>query len=154
MCKDNNIMLMAMFREVRNTFYNGYAEKGEFAVIGGKIAVSGYFPENSYALLDGAAGAMAAKVHKDGELGYIETGLPDGNYTGSIYRLKVPPDFVQLATEIDGYIKANGSRNLVSERFGEYSYTARETVGWEAVFRKSLDRYRKMGDGLLEELNG
>ena len=76
----------------------------------------------------------------------------DGRFTGTLYLLDPPEDFLSLADEIKEYRKNNPQTGIVSESFGGYSYSlhsggaANAPSGWREVFRSRLNKYRKMFD--------
>jgi hypothetical protein len=75
-------------------------------------------------------------------------------FTGTVYPLKVPPDFVLLATEITAWrTNARESSPYVSENFPHYSYSkARgangEAITWQQQFAGRLTPYKRMFKGL------
>lgn len=87
-----------------------------------------------------------------------ESTLKDEEFDGSIWRLKLPPDFIELADDIKAWQDKNGSLDsqamspFSSESFGGYSYskssgnTADSANGgsWQSVFGNRIMRYRKV----------
>lgn len=71
-------------------------------------------------------------------------------FTGTIYGLRVPPDFAVLAEEIKTFNERPGANSdKTSESFGSYSYSAAMDssgmrAGWQIVFGKRLAPYRRM----------
>lgn len=76
------------------------------------------------------------------------------NFHATIYPLKVPADFVMLATEITAWrTKMVEASPYVSESFGKYSYTKEQRQGggnvtWQAQFSDRLTPYKRMFKGL------
>jgi hypothetical protein len=150
------MIMTAVMREVRNTFWDGYSVTGGFEAVKGRIYLGGGFAVGSHVCLRGSGGFFVAKLDKfnrNRTPGVFRVkGMSDGLYT-NVYRLNVPDDFIQLVAEIEKYINASPRSNVVSEQFGGYRYTVEGgRGGWESVFSKALNRYRRMRDPLLEDL--
>lgn len=71
-------------------------------------------------------------------------------FTGTIYSLRVPPDFVVLCEEIQTFNDKPGANSeKISESFGSYSYGVAtdangNRAGWQMVFRNKLNPFRRM----------
>lgn len=71
-------------------------------------------------------------------------------FTGTIYGLRVPRDFLELVNEISEFQEKQGQASTkVSESFGIYSYalaTDRNGIvaGWQQTFSSRLNHFRKM----------
>lgn len=144
-------MLIDVMREVRNSFWDGYSIRGRFAVSQGRIELPGKFSPGHYVLLRGEFGDSVYLLNKRRNSS-VEFNLK--NSTNRVYdsafRLRIPLDFIGLVDEIMEYKKNSPGLGIVSEQFGEYRYTLNQSQkGWETVFRKSLNRYRKMSDILF-----
>lgn len=85
--------------------------------------------------------------------------LKDEDFSGCIWEMSVPPDFIELCSDIDEWRKKNEtaeSTNMspfISESFGGYSYSkivgntgsaGGNTVSWQEQFRKRLNIWRKI----------
>lgn len=149
-------MVFEVMREVRNTFYDGYSENGSFCVDNGNIVLQGEYWDSCYVLIHGGQHFGVYKMHKNAIQGaYTIEEIIDGSFNGSVYRLDVPSDFIRLVKEIEEYVRKTPESNIISERFGDYSYSiSKDTQSWEKVFSTRLNRYRKMMDVLLEALKG
>lgn len=69
--------------------------------------------------------------------------LGDMNWTGVIYRLNPPADFIRLCGDIACWAAANPDPAVTGERLGEYS-VSRRAVTWEEAFAPALTPYRRM----------
>lgn len=74
----------------------------------------------------------------------------DETFTGTIYSLRVPPDFLRLADEIGTFTDSRDGQasNITSASFGIQSYSWATDAnglraGWETVFSKRLNQYRR-----------
>ena len=70
-------------------------------------------------------------------------GLGDFSWTGVIYRLDPPADFLRLCGDIGCWAAANPDPAVSSEKLGEYS-VSRRAVSWESAFAPALAPYRRM----------
>ena len=79
---------------------------------------------------------------------YID-GLADETFTGAVFGLVVPKDFVTIVAEISAYKTANPATAYTSESFGGWS-GSRATganglpVSWQGAFASRLNRWRKL----------
>jgi hypothetical protein len=93
------------------------------------------------------------KVGTDGALTGDYDAVDEG-FTATIYPLKVPPDFVQLATDITAWkAKMDESSPYASETFPHYSYTKAQKQGggnitWQQQFTGRIQPFRRMFKGL------
>ena len=92
------------------------------------------------------------KVGASGAITSDMTGVTaqDETFTGTVYPLKVPPDFVSLATEITAWRTAMKEASpYTSESFLGYSYSKAQkqgggNIGWQQQYADRLTPYRKM----------
>lgn len=73
-------------------------------------------------------------------------GLPDlgdVTFTGTVWRLDPPADFLRLCGDIGCWAAANPDPAVSAEKLGEYSVT-RRAVTWESAFAPALHPYRRM----------
>jgi len=147
-------MITAVMKEVRNTFSDGYVRRGEFEVKRGRIEISGDFAVGCHVYLVGKSGGTAVRLgrfDRGRQQGVFRVqGVEDGLYT-AVYRLAVPKDFLDVVEQIKEFVKTTPRGGIISEQFGDYRYTLEggSGGGWETVFSKPLNRYRKMLDDLL-----
>ena len=90
-------------------------------------------------------------VFNDGLHQWPATGLHDEVFEGRVWALAVPSAVVELADQVADWVAKNPQASpYVSESFGGYSYTKAtnpatgQAAGWEDVFRRSLNRWRKL----------
>lgn len=105
-------------------------------------------------LIEGQYFRICGSALNDGVYKYDnKLSLHDETFTGTIWAMKIPPSFVDLATEIDNWIQKNGeavSSPYQSESWGGYSYSMKSggaesgSVSWKSVFGGSLNRWRKL----------
>ena len=145
-------MFLKVMREVRNTFWDGSRLRRKIVVNGGIIKLNSSFVPGNCVLLRGSQGETVYILHKNERSKANEFRIDDEvNLTfHTAYRLVVPQDFRELVFDIQEYVNKMPIGNMISEQFGEYRYTARQGDGrWETVYAKSLNKYRKMSDDLL-----
>ena len=72
--------------------------------------------------------------------------LPDEQFTGRVWLLKPPADFLALCEEISTYDDKNPAGAYMQESFGGYSYMRRNSgersTAWQDVFSGRLASYR------------
>jgi len=88
----------------------------------------------------------------DGVYRYPAEGLTDEVFFGEIWAMNVPRGLQTLAQDIAAWQQEHGAQAASpyqSEAFGGYEYRLREgldgSAAWQKVFRRRLDRYRKLG---------
>lgn len=167
-------MLIEMMRECKNFFelrndgfYQDYKTRPQYPVaeyeddytisegvlstLDSSIKVGQYIAIYGSTLNDGIW-----KVGAEGAITSDITGVTaqDETFHATIYPLKVPPDFVLLASEITAWRTAmNEASPYVSEGFLGYSYTKAQkqgggNIGWQQQFSDRLAPYRRMFKGL------
>ena len=70
-------------------------------------------------------------------------GLEDITWTGRVYRLNPPADFIRLCGDIACWAAANPDVAITGEKLGEYS-VSRRAVTWQEAFAPALAPYRRM----------
>lgn len=104
-------------------------------------------------------GMLTPAVHNPGDWIAIENGGPCGVYrldengalrgiadcewTGRVWLLQPPEDFLRLCSEIAAWQEAHPDPTMLSERFGEYS-RSQTSAAWEKVFAAALTPYVRM----------
>ena len=136
-------MLTELCAELRN-YFNRDADIhcGEFQISGGSIAPLDFLQDGQYFRIVGS-------VFNDGVHKYPASDLTDEAFCGAVWAMSLPPDLIALSAKIQEYCEQNADSNFVSESFGGYSYAkATSSDGsiatWRDVFRKDLNRYRKL----------
>ncbi|MCL2407822.1 MAG: hypothetical protein FWC95_07825 [Defluviitaleaceae bacterium] len=149
-------MLLSVIKEVRNTFWDGFATYGEFMMKNGKVSLPEFMNMGNAVILNAGTGTYAAYILPRGRRrGDTVSYLLDKNHRGThiftgVFRLNLPSDFLVLLGEIEEFIKNNPRNSFASEQFGDYRYsTGNRANCFEDEFRRSLDKYRKMNDTLL-----
>ena len=137
------IKVSDVMRHVRNHFIQS-ASTGSFRQAGGVLTPS------TGAADDFAPGMWVAIVSADGPQGVFQltdqAGLadtPDTTFTGTVYVLNPPADFLRLCGDIACWAAANPDPAVSSEKLGEYS-VSRKAVTWEEAFAPALAPYRRM----------
>ena len=64
-------------------------------------------------------------------------------FTGTVYVLNPPADFLRLCGDIACWAAANPDPAVSAEKLGEYS-VSRRAVTWESAFALALAPYRRM----------
>lgn len=121
---------------------------GEFTIEEGALDVD--------FLLPGQYFRIVGSVFNDGVYQYPACGLCDETFTGEIWPMKPPRDFLALCAEISDWQEkygANMASPYTSESVqGVYSYTKAATgsggvssaTGWADAFKANLNRWRKL----------
>lgn len=136
-----------VMRHVRNHFVQS-AVTGDWAQQGGVltpadslapgmwIAVTGQLP--------GCAGTSSAPcgVYQLDENGGVPD-LDDATWTGTVYLLSPPADFLRLCGDIACWAEANPDPAVTAEKLGEYT-VSRRAVSWQEAFAPALAPYRRM----------
>ena len=125
-----------VMREVRNWFPVASAE-GTWSVSGGRV-----YPDAALRPGDWVALSGINAVRQVDENGRVA--LDNGSYTGVLYLLAPPEDFLRLCQRIDTWLAAHPDAGLRSERFGIYSRNMGGAVSWPLVFSRELAPYRRM----------
>ena len=138
------VSIAAVMRHCRNYFETGYMD-GTFRITGNLL------PEAKGARFVCISGSL---MHNgvwescDGFLtGRSVDGLADEEFTGRVWHLDPPDDFLDLCKTIREYEEKNPVSALASETFGNYARTWNaEQIGksWNVAFNASLVPYRKM----------
>jgi hypothetical protein len=139
--------LSELCAEVRNYFIKSTSDihNGKFTIEGGKIAPLDFLQKNQYFRIVGSV--FNDGVYKNDE----ELNLTDEVFEGAVWSMSLPPDFIDLCTEIEEYKKSDMAKPspYTSESFGGYSYSkATDSNGvpldWKKVFASRLNRYRRI----------
>ena len=141
-------MLSQVMTYIHNWFIKTVS-RGSWAISDGTITVDG--------LQEGQYFRIVGSVFNDGLHTYPATDLHDETFTGEVWGLAVPPDFIKLVNEIEEWAEKNAESidsPYASESFGGYSYTKSTDVsggsntdpanGWQRHFMARLIPYRKL----------
>ena len=144
-------MLSEICAEIKNYFtYRSDKHPGKYKVEGGVLVPSVEFLTGYYAVF---GSRKNNGVHKSTDV------LKDeGEFTGSVWIMSVPDDFIALTEEITawqskfGGVDSEAMSPYNSESFGGYSYSksagAADGSGssstWQSVYASRLNRWRRV----------
>lgn len=136
---------------LHNYFYT-FGEKGLFNIVDNQITVKGKYIQGQYIKLEGSI--MNDSVYK--VISYSENkitveGAINEEFKGIIYSLAVPKELIELETKIKEYEANKTKSDIISESFGNYSYSRAtnsngDIADWKDVFKTDLKPYRAMVD--------
>lgn len=134
------VTVAAVMRQVNNHFVSGYLD-ADFAVEGGNLKPA---PAASFVYIAGSAGVDGVWELQGGKL--IGDGIADEAFTGRVWLLKPPRDFLELCKEIAAHDAKHPTGAAQSESFGDFRYSmgAQAAGGWAAAFAARLTPYRRM----------
>lgn len=128
-----------VMRDVRNHFIRD-SIPGSWNHTDGSLTPAEAFAPGMWIAVSGEGAPCG--VYQLDEKGGIP-GLGDFSWTGVIYRLDPPADFLRLCGDIGCWAAANPDPAVSSEKLGEYSVN-RRAVTWENAFAPALAPYRRM----------
>ena len=160
-------MMTSLCREVRNYFVRSESDKvsGSFSVREGGIALSSpaeWVYAEDFRIADGQYFRIVGSLYNDGvwqNSAEFMKNLREEEFTGQVWLMAPPRDFIDLAGEIAAWIERFGDAALspyASESFGGYSYTLRgtsrrnesardnEDASWQTAFKRRLAAYRRI----------
>lgn len=137
-----SVTIAAVMRHLNNYFEQG-SYTGPITIRGGVVTPSiptPYVSINGSSYHDGIRRVSLDAVSYHGE---------DETFTGRMWFLKPPDDFLSLVEQITAYEAQNDPSPLLSENLGEYSYTRAQgktggVLTWEEAFATRLAPYRRM----------
>lgn len=135
-----SVTVAAIMRQINNHFVSGYLD-ASFAVEGGYLTPA---PAAPFVYITGSMLHDGVWECKGGQL--VGDDAADESFTGRVWLLKPPREFLALCEEIAQYDAKRPAGAVQSESFGEYSYSlgAAAAGGWSSVFAARLTPYRKM----------
>ena len=138
------VSVAAVMRHVRNFFERGWVD-GTLVISGGVLSVPVDAP---YIAITGSR--YNDGVHRMLSDTVAEHPLRDETFSGRIWLLYPPADFLDLCRAASEFDDKNPAGALKSESFGEYSYT-RAAVGgtgglhtWDTALMSRLRPYMRM----------
>ena len=150
-----------IFSEINNYFLDDNINisilHGNFIIANNKITYSDgtelpLKPNQYFRITKSISNEGVFQNSEECEFGECLADLVDEEFSGNIWLMRVPRDFVSLCKSIYDWIIANGDTlhgPYKSESFGGYSYTKGTTssggsVDWDDEFKSSLSRYKKL----------
>lgn len=137
-------MLSEICAELRNYFaVPGGIHRGTFEIKDGMAAPLDFLQEGQYFRVVGS-------VFNDGVHQYPAADLTDETFSGAVWALAIPADFLAIVSEIEEYAKSDAAKAnpYILESFGGYTYQKASDKGgsnsWQSVFSKRLNRYRRI----------
>ena len=137
------MFLAELCAEVRNYFETD-KRFGDFTISGGTFAPSDFIQDGQYFRIVGS-------TFNDGVYRYPATGLTDETFTGAVWAMSLPPDFIALSAEIEEYNNSDAGKAspYISENFGGYGYTKATDsngapIGWQKAFASRINQWRKL----------
>lgn len=138
------------FKELNNWFERD-AVKGTFVISGGMLTTE-------IGLLDGQFYKVEGSVLNEGVHKHPDESLKDETFDGTIIKMAVPVDVIELETEINDWIEKYGDvvkSPYNSESFSVYSYSkgysnsstgssGADADAWKSAFSGRLTVWRKL----------
>lgn len=130
-----------VMRHVRNHFIRD-GISGTWQHTAGVLTPSEDLSPGMWIAVTGEDGNVPIGVFQLDEMGGIH-GLEDTEWTGTVYRLNPPADFLRLCGDIACWAAANPDPAATGEKLGQYSLS-RQTMDWQTAFAAALAPYRRM----------
>ena len=135
------IKVSDVMRHVRNHFVRS-AVTGTFIHLRGVLTPLTHFKPGMWVAVTGEDAPSG--IYQLDENGGIPD-LEDMNWTGTVYVLDPPADFLRLCGDIACWAAANPDPSVEGEKLGVYC-VSRRGVTWEEAFAPALQPYRRMFD--------
>lgn len=124
---------------------------GDYKIVGGVLT---YANGEALPLLEGQYYRIVGSVLNDGVHNTADM-LTDEEFSGAVWSMAIPPDFLQLVEDISMWVTDNAktiNSPYQSESFGGYSYTLKSNGGtsgaeagtWQSQFAARLSPWRKI----------
>lgn len=135
---------------INNYFYKFY-ESGNYSINTNTIKVKGKYIIGQYVRIEGSTlnDGVYKVIFVDGQNITLESlTMRDEEFEGIISSLAIPSDLISLKAKIETYESENKPSAIVSESFGNYSYSLAtnangQALTWQEVFSNELKPYRK-----------
>ena len=128
-----------VMRHVRNHFIRS-ARTGQWQHENGVLTPADSFAPGMWIAVTGPEAPCG--VYQLNDQGGIPD-LDDVSWTGAIYLLNPPADFLRLCGDIGCWAAANPDPAVTGERLGEYS-ASRKGCSWQEAFSSALAPYQRM----------
>lgn len=133
-------------------YLNNYEFGNEVKIFAGDFKIENGALVNAPSIADGQYYRIKGSALNDAVYQYPETHLNDEEFTGEIWLMYVPLAVIELVDDIAAFEAdpANAPTAYTSESFGGYSYTrgtdsdTGAPASWQTVFKKRLNRWRKV----------
>lgn len=135
-----------------NNYFYRFKEFGVYNIENNRITIRGRYLKGQYVRIIGSfLNDGVYKVVNTDENTIILDGLKDEEFEGYVCSLSVPKSFVELDQQIKRYKEENKPTAMISESFGNYSYSKATNkngapLRWQDVFKDDLKQYRKIYD--------
>lgn len=130
-----------VMRHVRNHFIRD-GISAAWAHTEGMLTPADKLAPGMWIAVTGADTGAPCGVYQLDENGGIP-GLEDLQWTGTVYRLNPPADFIRLCGDIACWAAANPDPAISAEKLGEYS-VSRQVMDWQTSFSAALAPYKRM----------
>lgn len=136
-------MLRTIMRANHNFFEESAPYTGRFSISEGAITLPEELPCGAYIAIEGSRwhdGIYETPAHFS---------MPDEVFTGKVWVLHPPAEFLALAEAIENYNEKMTATPYVSESFGGYSYqiaTGKNgaALSWQEAFASQMKPYYRM----------
>lgn len=127
-----------------NNYFDSESFEGDYSITNQVLDEAGFLSVGEYYRITGSR-------YNDGVHVHPALDLQDESFSGTIFKISLPKDFIKLADNIREFCRKNGEYTSVylKESFGGYSYTKLTTgdgsaPSWQNVFKKELNMWRKI----------
>lgn len=138
------VTIPQIMRDIRNGF-PAWMREGTWQIQSGTLTPSDALPDEGWVVLEGTA--CQDGIHQVSKGGVVE-GAADERWTGRVWLLAPPEDFLALCRQIADWAAQAPEAGVLRESFGAYSRTAVTTGGrpvtWQEAFAQALRPYRRM----------
>lgn len=138
------VTIPQIMRDIRNGF-PAWMREGTWQIQSGTLTPSDALPDEGWVVLEGTA--CQDGIHQVSKGGVVE-GAADERWTGRVWLLAPPEDFLALCRQIIDWAAQAPEAGVLRESFGAYSRTAVTTGGrpvtWQEAFAQALRPYRRM----------
>lgn len=138
------VTIPQIMRDIRNGF-PAWMREGTWQIQSGTLTPSDVLPDEGWVVLEGTA--CQDGIHQVSKGGVVE-GAADERWTGRVWLLAPPEDFLALCRQIIDWAAQAPEAGVLRESFGAYSRTAVTTGGrpvtWQEAFAQALRPYRQM----------